>query len=264
MRTNHVKEKLSRGEPVFGCAAFGVANPEIAHALAASGFDFLLIENEHWPMSLESGQLLVRAARAADITAITRVPDAEYHLVARTLDTGTEGVIVPRVETPERAAEVVSWARFPPEGRRGCGPGPLLYDYESVPLPEALAHWNRNTLVVIQAESRQAIDCVDELAATPGLDAIMIGPADLSISIGAPRDLDHPEFVRSVERLTAACAAHGIASGMFIGELERIRRYMTLGMRLFVVSGDLQLVRQAGRELMDKLETAAREVLAGA
>ncbi|UCH36634.1 MAG: aldolase [Armatimonadota bacterium] len=261
MRENHAKEKLLRGEPVFGCAALGTHYPELAHTYAASGFDFLLIENEHWPMSLESDQLLVRAARAADITAITRVPDAEYHLVARTLDTGAEGIIVPRVETPERAAEVVSWSRFPPEGRRGCGPGPLLYDYESVPLPEALEHWNRNTLVVIQAESQQAIERIDEIAAVPGLDAIMIGPADLSISLGIPLQLDHPDFVRSVEAVSQACANHSIISGMFMGDVERVKRYVGLGMRLFSCGGDIGLIRQAGTELVTKLRAGAQEVL---
>ena len=262
MRTNHAKEKLLRGEPVFGCAALGAAYAELAHAYAAAGFDFMLLENEHWPMSLESDQLLVRAGRAANIPVITRVPDAEYHFVARTLDTGAEGIIVPRVETAERAAEVVSWARFPPEGRRGCGPGPLLYDYESVPLPEALEHWNRNTLVVIQAESKSAIERIDELAAVPGLDAIMIGPADLSISLGVPGQMDHPDFVRSVERVAEACRARGIASGMFVGDPERIRGYLRLGLRLFSCGGDIGLIRQAGTDLVRKLKAVAQEALA--
>jgi len=261
MRTNYAKAKLLRGEPIFGCAALGAPYPELAHAYAAAGFDFMLIENEHWPMTLESDQLLVRAGRAANLTVITRVPDAQYHLVARTLDTGAEGIVVPRVESPECAAEVVSWARFPPQGRRGCGPGPLLYDYETVPLPQALEHWNRNTLVVIQAESTTAVERIDELAATPGLDAIMIGPADLSISLGIPGQTDHPDFERAVERVAQACAARGIASGMFVGDPERIKRYLRLGLRLFSCGGDIGLIRQAGSELMRKLRAAAEEVL---
>jgi 2-keto-3-deoxy-L-rhamnonate aldolase RhmA len=261
MRANHAKEKLQAGQPVFGCAALGAPYPELAHAYATAGFDFLLIENEHWPMSLESDQLLVRAGRAADLPVLTRVPDAEYHLVARTLDTGADGVIVPRVESPERAAEVVSWARFPPEGRRGCGPGPLLYDYESVPLEQAIEHWNRNTLVVIQAESRTAIDRIDELAAVTGLDAIMIGPGDLSISLGIPGQVEHPDFVRAVERVAQACADHRIASGMFVADPERIKQYMRLGLRLFSCGGDIGLIRQAGTELMRKLKAVTDEVL---
>jgi 2-dehydro-3-deoxyglucarate aldolase/4-hydroxy-2-oxoheptanedioate aldolase len=261
MRTNRVKEKLARGEPVFGCAALGTPYAELAHAYAAAGFDFLLIDNEHWPMSLESDQLLIRAGRAANIPVITRVPDAEYHLVARTLDTGADGVIVPRVDTPERAAGVVSWARFPPQGRRGCGPGPLLYDCQSASLPEALEHWNRNTLVVIQAESQAAIASIDGLASTAGLDAIMIGPADLSVSLGIPGEMDHPAFVRAVERVAAAGAAHGIASGMFVGDPQRIKGYLRLGMRLFSCGGDIGLIRQAGADLAQKLKAAAQEAL---
>lgn len=261
MRTNHAKEKLLRGEPVFGCAALGTPYPELAHAYAAAGFDFMLIENEHWPLSLESDQLLVRAGRAAGIPVITRVPDAEYHLIARTLDTGAEGIIVPRVESPQRAADVVSWSRFPPQGKRGCGPGPLLYDYETVPLPEALEHWNRNTLVVVQAESRAAIERIHELAAVPGLDAIMIGPADLSISLGIPGQTDHPDFLRAVEEVARACAAAGIASGMFVGDPERIRGYLRLGLRLFSCGGDIGLIRQAGSELVRKLRVVVEEAL---
>jgi len=189
------------------------------------------------------------------------VPDAEYHLVARTLDTGADGIIVPRVESPERIAEVVSWARFPPEGRRGCGPGPLLFDYESVPLEQALEHWNRNIVVVTQAESRTAIEAINELAAVPGLDAIMIGPADLSISLGIPGQMDHPDFVAAVEKVAQACTDHRIASGMFVGDPQRIKQYMRLGMRLFSCGGDISLIRQAGTELVKKLKAVTDEVL---
>ncbi len=260
MRANPVKEKLARGEPVFGCAALAAPHPEIAHVCAAAGFDFLLIENEHWPTSLAADQALIRAARAANLTAITRVPDAEYHLVARTLDTGAQGIIVPRVNSPERAAQVVSWARYPPEGVRGYGPGPLVYDYQAGSMADIIRHVNRNTLVVIQAESRRAIECIDELAAVPGLDAIMIGPADLSISLGVPGDMDHPDFARALERVAAACAARGIASGMFAPP-DRVRACLGLGMRLFSVAGELGLLRSAGTALMKDMRAAAEEVL---
>jgi 2-keto-3-deoxy-L-rhamnonate aldolase RhmA len=256
---DNLRARLHRGEPVIG-SWINSASPIVAELMAAAGFDFLLIENEHWPTSLAADQVLIRAARAANLTAITRVPDAEYHLVARTLDTGARGIIVPRVNSPERAAEVVSWAHYPPEGTRGYGPGPLVYDYEPASTPELIERVNANTLVVVQAESRRAIECIDELAAVPGLDAIMIGPADLSISLGIPGDVDHPDFVRALERVVGACAAHGIASGMFTSA-DRVRTCLGLGMRLFCVISDLGLLRQAALSVMTDMRAAAQEAV---
>lgn len=255
MRKNRMKEKLRSGGTVFGFAVVGTSYPELAHAYAQAGFDFLLIENEHFPLSLESDQQLIRACRAADIPVIVRVPDAEYHLVARTLDAGADGVIVPRVEGPKRAADVVSWAKYPAQGRRGYGAGPLLYDYESVPMPEAVKHFNENTVVIVQAETLPAMETVEEMAAVDGLDAIMIGPADLSISLGIPGEFRAPRFVEQVERVVSACARAGIASGIFCGDLDLLRDYIGMGMRCFSCGGEIGLIRSAAAELVKRLHS---------
>lgn len=255
MRKNTMKEKLRAGGTVFGFAVTGTAYPELAHAYAQAGFDFLLIENEHFPLSLESDQQLIRACRAADIPVIVRVPDAEYHLVARTLDTGADGVIVPRVEGPQRAAEVVSWVKYPPQGRRGFGVGPMLYDYETVPLPEAVRHFNENTVVIVQAETLPAMASIEQMAAVEGLDAIMIGPADLSISLGIPGEFRAAQFVEQVERVVKACAQAGIASGIFCGDLDLMKTYIEMGMRCFSCGGEIGLIRSAAGDLVKRLHS---------
>lgn len=253
MRKNRMKEKLRSGGTVFGCAVAGTAYPEIPHAYAQAGLDFLLIENEHFPMSLESDQQLIRACRAADIPCIVRVPDAEYHLIARTLDAGADGVIVPRVGNPRQAADVASWVKFPPQGRRGFGAGPLLYDYESVPLADAVKHFNENTVVIVQAETLPAMEAIEQMAAVEGLDAIMIGPADLSISLGIPGEFRAAKFVEQVERVAKACAQTGIASGIFCGDLDLLKTYTGMGMRCFCCGSEIGLIRSAASDLVKRL-----------
>jgi len=255
MRTNRMKEKLRSGGAVFGCAVLGTGYPEIAHAYAQAGFDFLLIENEHFPLSLESDQQLIRACRAAEIPVIVRVPDAEYHLVARTLDAGADGIIVPRVNGPEQTAEVVSWIKYPPQGRRGYGAGPLMFDYQSVPIADAVKHFNENTVAIVQAETMPAIETVEKIAAVRGLDAIMIGPADLSISLGIPGEFRSPVFVQQVERVAKACAQAGIASGIFCGDLDLLKDYIGMGMRLFSCGGEIGLIRKAAADLVRSLHS---------
>ena len=115
--------------------------------------------------------------------------------------------------------------------------------------------------MVVQAESKAAIERIDDIAGVPGLDAIMIGPGDLSISLGVPGQTDDPAFVRCVEAVARACGERGIVSGMFVGDPERIRRYMQLGMRLFSCGGDIGLIRQAGTELVAKLRAVAQDVM---
>jgi 2-keto-3-deoxy-L-rhamnonate aldolase RhmA len=250
-----MKEKLRSGSAVFGCAVVGTGYPEIAHAYAQAGFDFVLIENEHFPLSLESDQQLIRACRAADIPVIVRVPDAEYHLVARTLDAGAEGVIVPRIQGPQQAADVVSWVKYPPQGRRGYGAGPLLFDYQNVPIADAISHLNDNTVVIVQAETMPAIETAQGIAAVQGLDAVMIGPADLSISLGIPGEFRSPKFVEQVERVAKACAQAGIASGIFCGDLDLLKSYIAMGMRCFSCGGEIGLIRKAATDLVQSLHS---------
>jgi 2-dehydro-3-deoxyglucarate aldolase/4-hydroxy-2-oxoheptanedioate aldolase len=239
---------LQRGEPVFGTmAATGWSGAP--RAFQAAGLDFVLIENEHRTLGIETNQVLVAAARSLGLTSIVRVTDAEYHLVARTMDLGADGVVVPRVESGQTAREAVSWVKFPPVGRRGFGIGPIVVDYEPLTIPQAIEHWNANSIVLMQVETRQGVEVVEEIASVPGVDAVVIGPADLSISLGIPGQTDDPLFREAVQRVVTACAKAGVASGMFSGSLEAIAFWLARGMRWFSCRSDEDLVTQAAADL---------------
>ncbi len=131
----------------------------------------------------------------------------------------------------------------------------MLYDYESVPLPKAIEHFNENTVVIVQAETIPAMETIEQMAAVKGLDAIMIGPADLSISLGIPGEFRAPKFVEQVERVVKACARAGIASGIFCGDLDLLKDYIGMGMRCFSCGGEIGLIRSAASDLVKRLHS---------
>jgi 2-keto-3-deoxy-L-rhamnonate aldolase RhmA len=186
MRTNTVKQALKEGKTQFGCNTSMLRSPEVPRILAAAGLDWSYLDSEHGGFDLETLQDLIRAANEAGLCPIVRVADLQYPLVARALDCGAQGVLFPRVESPELLERAISWTRFPPEGVRGYGLQPTHVGYEAVGMPDIIAHSNANTMVVLQIETRTALERIDELLSVPKIDAVMIGPADLSISLGSP------------------------------------------------------------------------------
>ena len=148
------------------------------------------------------------------LSPIVRVADLQYSLIARALDCGAQGVIFPRVESPELLERAISWTKFPPVGIRGYGLSAVNLDYEKVDFPAVIEHMNANTMVVMQIETQRALDMREELLAVPGIDAVMVGPADLSISLGVPGEFQHPKMVDAIEAIRDTCIRRGVIPGM--------------------------------------------------
>jgi 2-dehydro-3-deoxyglucarate aldolase/4-hydroxy-2-oxoheptanedioate aldolase len=185
-----------------------------------------------------------------------RVADLQYALVARALDCGAQGVIFPRVESPELLERAVSWTKFPPMGIRGYGLSAVQVDYEPLSFPQIIEHMNANTMVVLQIETRRALEAREELLAVAGIDAVMVGPADLSISLGVPGEFQHPKMVEAMEAVRDSCRKHGIAPGTQTRSAALARFWKERGMLFLGCSNDtgmlyeraVELVTQLGRE----------------
>src|SRR5471030_844999 len=190
MRVNHTRERLAKGEVVYGCGLQVYRSSEIPRALAIAGFDYVFIDMEHGSFSLETVHDMIVASNQSGITPIVRVGEVQYTLCARLLDQGAQGIILPRVEDPKALEEALGWMKFPPAGKRGFGVNATLIDYETRSFPEIMEHQNRSNLVVVQFETTTAIERADEMLSLEGVDAIMVGPADLSISLGVPGQFD--------------------------------------------------------------------------
>jgi 2-keto-3-deoxy-L-rhamnonate aldolase RhmA len=199
----------------------------------------------------ETLQDICRAASMAGLCPIVRVADLQYSLIARYLDCGAQGILLPRVEAPEILERAVSWTKFPPDGARGFGLTPTHVEYERVTIPQIIDHVNANTMVVLQIETKLAVDRRDELLSVPGIDALMIGPADLSISLGVPGEFDHPKMVENIELVRESCLKYGVAPGIHMRALANAKFWKQRGM-LFLSCGS-----ETGFMLEKATETAA-------
>ena len=256
MRINHTLDRLRAGKTVLGCAMQGYRSSEIPRALAAAGFDYFFIDMEHGGFDLETAQDMIAAGAAAGITPVVRVAELHYSLVARLLDIGAQGIILPRVEDPALLAEALSWMRYPPGGKRGFGVLPPVIDYEQQTMANIMEHLNRNTLTVVQFETRLAMERADELLAVPGIDVGMVGPADLSVSLGVPGQFDDPGLVAMVERFVSKCNAHGVVPGIHCRNAALAMPWLARGMRLIGGGSEQNM-------LIEKAKASVVELRAG-
>ena len=251
MKPNAAKEKLKAGGCVVGTMVRGFIGPETAPMLGQAGADFLLIDTEHTPLDMESVSVLCATARMAGVPPVVRVPDAQYHLIARVLDAGAMGIMMPRVRTRSDVETIVRSAKYPPVGERGCGIRPLLTDYESTGSLEGDLEWvNAQTLVCIQIETREAIEHLDDVLSVPGVDATIMGPNDLSIALGVPGDYHHPIMDDAVTHMIDVCDRYGVAPGIHIRDMERLLDYKRRGTRLLAYGTDVGFMLEAAADAM--------------
>lgn len=256
MRVNQTRERLEKGETVFGSGLQVYRSPEIARTFAAAGFDYVFIDMEHGAFNLETVQDMIKASVDCGITPIVRVAELLYSLCARLLDAGAQGIILPRVEDPELLKEALSWLRFPPRGKRGYGVNPTMIGYEGRGFQEIIEHQNRNTLSVVQFESTTALERADELLTVPNLDIIMVGPADLSISLGIPGQFDHPLLISTVEKVIEKCNQHGIIPGIQTRSTAMAKFWAERGMRFVGAGAEHGLLLEKSRETVAQLRSA--------
>jgi len=259
MRENHVKRALKRGEAVIGTMANEVKSPSLAQMCAAAGFDFLFIDTEHGTYSLAETAALIQMCRQVGVVPLVRVPDLAYHLIARVLDAGAMGVMVPRIETAEQVEAMVSYARYPPLGVRGSGGGGRSeYGLAGGSTAEMVEWLNNETLIVAQIERKAAIANIEAIAGVPGLDACLIGPVDLSISLGVPGEMDHPLMQDAIQRVVDACARRGIASGGHFSA-EALEYWWRRGMRMLMCNSDIGMLRAGCRQTVAHLRAFLEE-----
>ena len=254
MRTNRVKKLLKEGETAYGTMVVDWRSPGIAQILAVAGFDFMFIDMEHSPFSTETMADMIRAARLSGIVPLVRTSDDAYFLISRALDAGAQGVMVPRVESAGQAEEIVRCAKYPPEGRRGCALSMAHTDYGAIGRNEYMSRANEELLLILQIESRRAVESIDEIADVGGFDAFFLGPNDLSLSYGLPGETTHPTVVNAMERVLSTALERGFYCGIHLGDAEALIRWREKGMRIITYSTDISMVRDASRRGLAQLK----------
>jgi len=248
MQSNQVKATLREGGWVSGPIVEEIFSVGGVRVLANAGHDFLWFDTEHNMYDWETLLTVVQFARAIGIVPLVRVTDLSYSAVARALDSGAMGVIIPRADTREQVEQAVSYAKYPPLGRRGAG-GMARNAYEPKSAAEAVEWGNAETMVVVQIESPEGAARADEIASVPGVDVVCIGPQDLSINLGVPGQFDDPGFVETIAGVATAAARHGVTCGMVSRDAAAFKRWYGLGCRFLVCNSDLSLLgQQASRD----------------
>jgi 2-keto-3-deoxy-L-rhamnonate aldolase RhmA len=252
-----VRARLEAGQPVFGIT-LTTNSLEIAAAVATLGFHFLWVEMEHSPITLETLRSIVLVARALPATVFARVPVIELWTAKRVLDQGVSGVIFPFTSTPELARRAAQACRYPSTGLRGSGAGLAISSW-----PDPASYYDSadaNVLTITVIEEACAVERIDEIAATPGIDVLFIGTSDLSFSLGLRGRQNAPELDRAIEKIVSAARKHGKHLGRPAGTAEQIQSYMDQGFRLFQCSTELALLRAGARNLLEPLGTSSAAI----
>lgn len=253
MRINTVKQALKEGKVQLGTSFGMLRSPDVGRILAAAGFHWAFIDGEHGWLGLETIHDVCHASVQAGLMPIVRVADMQYDLVARGLDCGGMGIIFPRVESPELLEKAISWTKYPPKGIRGYGLTPHHVDYAKATIPDIMTHMNEHTLVVLQIETERALEARNELLSVPGVDAVMIGPADFSIAMGAPGDFMHPKLVAAMEAVRDSCVEHGVAPGTQTRNLALAKFWRERGMKFLGCSSEVAMMLERGAEITSQL-----------
>jgi 2-keto-3-deoxy-L-rhamnonate aldolase RhmA len=235
MRENRVKRKLRDGKAVIG-SVLSTPEPFIAEIMGAANFDFLLVDTEHSPLSIYDLQTLLIAARPTESTLIVRAPWNDPVAVKQILDVGADGVIFPWINSRAECEAAVSAAKYPPEGLRGAGPrraGRLAGGVATY-----FQRANAEVLVLAQIEQAVAVERLDEILTTPGLDGIMVGPADLAASMGHLHELEHPEVEATIQRILDGCLRHNVPFGMFTATAAKAGLWIGRGGKIATLGGD--------------------------
>jgi 4-hydroxy-2-oxoheptanedioate aldolase len=250
-----LKKALAEGRPVIG-ATVTVPNVDTALTLANAGFDFLWIEMEHGPMTLESLRAILLATRGAKAVPLTRVPANELWLAKRVLDEGSLGVVFPFTSTRELAERAVAACRYPPLGDRGFGPGLAMSRY-GLGGADYVKFANENVLVVVIVERKEAIENIESIASVPGIGVLFVGVNDLSFSLGVGGRTTDPLVEQALTKVLDAGRRHGIPVGYPTGNPTEINKRIAQGFRFFQASSDIGLMAGGARDMLSKVDRTA-------
>lgn len=248
-----LKQSLQTNGKAFGAMVMEFLTPGMPAIIAATGAEFALFDMEHTGATLETMKSMVAGCRGLNIAPIVRVPRGEYHFIARAMDIGAHGIMVPMVGSAKEAAHIASCAHYPPIGQRGAAFGVAHDDYKATDPATAMARAAARTLVIAQIETVEGLNDVEAIAATPNVDVIWLGHFDLSNFMGIPGQFQHPDFLAAVRRVVAAAKAHGKIAGFMVANEAWAQEYWRHGYRMLAYGVDHLIYQAALRAGLDRM-----------
>lgn len=229
------RQKCTAKQNLVGSFA-AIPHAVAVEVMAMAGLDFLCIDWEHAQISRDTIENMVRAADSHRVPAIVRVPGHQPEAIAAALDSGAQGVLIPRISTAAQAQAAVKASRYPPEGERGVGPGRAAgYGYR---IPQYLAAANARTVVAVQVETAEGLANIEAIAAVDGVDVIFVGPGDLSVSIDAIGPKGADKLNAAIRTIIGVTIAHGKAAGIFCASPQPVGQWAAIGASFFILASD--------------------------
>jgi 2-dehydro-3-deoxyglucarate aldolase/4-hydroxy-2-oxoheptanedioate aldolase len=244
-----LRDALRQNKTLIGTLVT-TSSPEVAEVLALAGFDWLFIDLEHGSLSMQDAQRVIQVVAGRCFTVV-RVPDATAENVKRVLDTGCDGIIAPHVNSADEARQIVALAKYPPDGERSVGLsraqgyGLNFADYISTA--------NAQTIVIVQIEHKNAVNNIDQILQVQGIDALFIGPYDLSGSMGLLGQVSDTKVVAAIDKVHSACARSNMPLGIFCTTAEQASAAVKTGAHIVAVGTDLMHMANSARTALESI-----------
>jgi len=245
-----LKSRLVQGEVLVG-PLVTLPSPEVAEIMAGVGFDYLWIETEHAPINLAQAQMMIQAV-GGRCPCVLRVPENAEVWIKRALDVGCDGIVIPQIKSAAEAEEAVRCCLYPPAGKRGVGIG-RAHGY-GLAFQEYVEVANDQLAIILQVEHVDGVRNIRSIAATPGIDAILIGPFDLSGSLGLLGQIDHPRVREAIYEIMRHCEAAQVPVGMFAVDPGAARQCIDDGVRLIALGMDVLYLSQSAKQALDEVQ----------
>lgn len=242
-----LKAKMKSGEVLLGTWAT-IGHPDVADVLEATGFDWLVFDTEHAPLGPEAVSRMIQALDTSAVCPLVRVGASEQHLVKPALDMGAHGVVFPLISSREDADKAVSLVKYPPLGVRGVAPRKAA-DYGNT-FADYIRSANDFTIVVAQIETAEALQNLDDILGTPGVDVAFVGPTDLTMSLGLLDDRGNARVVEAMKKVVAACDRRGKVPGVLAATPEEAARDVKLGFRFIGLGSDTRFMMLGAKEFL--------------
>lgn len=252
-RKQTLRQRALGGEMIAGAMVFEFFTPGIAQVLKLAGCEYAIYDMEHAGFSIENLKTQCAHCRGTGLAPMVRVPRGEYHFLARALDVGAHGVMVPMVDTAEQARAIAEATHYPPKGRRGAAFGFAHDDYEPGDPAAKMKAADARNLIIAQIETERGLAEVEEIAAVEGIDCLWLGHFDLTNFMGIPGQFDNPAYLAAVKRIVAAGRKHKKALGFMAADTQWARQYKKLGFNMIATGTDHGILMAGVRNILNSI-----------
>lgn len=255
LKTNNVKRRLKKGEVCFGTMLRILKSPQAISMCASEGWDYIILDTEHNDYDYETLANFSLVAKYIEMALFVRVPDKFYHQMAQMLDIGAEGLVLPQVKNTEEVDRIIKSTKYSPLGKRGVSISTIHTLFQDYSIEEYTEWSNRESMNIIQIESEEGVNNIEQIVSKQGVDAIMIGPADLTDDMRIPGQIDHPRVEASFKEIISKCNKYGVAPGIHLNNLKDVKKWVNEGMRFITYSYDTKFFKDSSKEALRNLHS---------